>query len=95
MERRARAFDMAGGMLSTFPWIRYVAPETSGYNLLMKLNNELKDFLTVDVSLTKRIHQTILTTFFIFFFPSSFLLLSFRRLYTITRRTMFLVTRPI
>ncbi|KAL2713486.1 putative cytochrome P450 305a1 isoform X1 [Vespula squamosa] len=48
MERRARAFDMAGGILSTFPWIRYVAPETSGYNLLVKLNNELKDFLTVD-----------------------------------------------
>lgn len=67
MERRARAFDMAGGMLSTFPWIRYVAPETSGYNLLVKLNNELKDFLTVDVYLTKRIRRTILTTFFNFF----------------------------
>lgn len=47
MERRARAFDMSGGILSTFPWIRYVAPETSGYNLLTKLNNELKSFLTV------------------------------------------------
>lgn len=47
MERRSRAFDMSGGILSTFPWIRYVAPETSGYNLLTKLNNELKSFLTV------------------------------------------------
>ena len=45
MERRARAFDMVGGLLSTFPWLRYIAPEASGYNLLVTLNNELKDFL--------------------------------------------------
>lgn len=45
MERRARAFDMAGGILSTFPWIRYVAPESSGYNLLVTVNNELKSYL--------------------------------------------------
>ncbi|XP_035727478.1 probable cytochrome P450 305a1 [Vespa mandarinia] len=46
MERRARAFDMVGGILSTFPWIRYIAPEISGYNLLVKINDELKNFLT-------------------------------------------------
>lgn len=45
MERRSRAFDMVGGVLSAFPWIRYVAPETSGYNLIFTLNNELKGFL--------------------------------------------------
>ncbi|XP_029055474.2 probable cytochrome P450 305a1 [Osmia bicornis bicornis] len=45
LERRARAFDMNGGFLAAFPWLRYVAPETSGYNLLVTLNNELKAFL--------------------------------------------------
>ncbi|KAK2574915.1 hypothetical protein KPH14_002606 [Odynerus spinipes] len=45
MERRTRVFDMVGGVLSTFPWIRYIAPETSGYNLLVTVNNELKSFL--------------------------------------------------
>ncbi|XP_066592767.1 probable cytochrome P450 305a1 [Prorops nasuta] len=45
MDRRATAFDMAGGWISAFPWIRHIAPEKSGYNMLVKLNNELRDFL--------------------------------------------------
>ncbi|KAK9300865.1 hypothetical protein QLX08_006572 [Tetragonisca angustula] len=45
LERRAQVFDMTGGFLNAFPWIRYIAPELSGYNLLCTLNNELKDFL--------------------------------------------------
>ncbi|XP_076623309.1 putative cytochrome P450 305a1 [Colletes latitarsis] len=45
LDRRARVFDMFGGILSTFPWIRYIAPEASGYNLLQTLNVELRDFL--------------------------------------------------
>ncbi|XP_039310857.1 probable cytochrome P450 305a1 isoform X1 [Solenopsis invicta] len=45
LERRAQLFDMSGGILATFPWIRYVAPERSGYNVLVTLNNELKNFL--------------------------------------------------
>ncbi|KAL0099680.1 hypothetical protein PUN28_019821 [Cardiocondyla obscurior] len=45
LDRRAQIFDMTGGILSTFPWIRYVAPEMSGYNILVTLNNELKRFL--------------------------------------------------
>ncbi|KAF3425765.1 hypothetical protein E2986_10751, partial [Frieseomelitta varia] len=45
LERRSQVFDMTGGILSAFPWIRYIAPELSGYNLLCTLNNELKDFL--------------------------------------------------
>ena len=49
MERRAKAFSMAGGVLSSFSWIRYIAPEASGYNLLMSLNKELKSFLIVRI----------------------------------------------
>lgn len=47
MDRRAKAFSMGGGILSSVPWIRYIAPEASGYNLLMTLNKELKSFFTV------------------------------------------------
>ncbi|XP_043286451.1 probable cytochrome P450 305a1 [Venturia canescens] len=45
MERRAKAFDMAGGTLSVFPWIRHIAPEASGYKLLVTLNNEIRSLL--------------------------------------------------
>ncbi|XP_018057725.1 PREDICTED: probable cytochrome P450 305a1 [Atta colombica] len=45
MERRAEKFDLTGGILTAFPWLRYIAPEMSGYNFLVKLNNELKNFL--------------------------------------------------
>nr|XP_033340660.1 probable cytochrome P450 305a1 isoform X1 [Megalopta genalis]XP_033340661.1 probable cytochrome P450 305a1 isoform X2 [Megalopta genalis]XP_033340662.1 probable cytochrome P450 305a1 isoform X1 [Megalopta genalis] len=44
MDRRSRMFDVTGGALSSFPWLRYVAPEASGYKLLVTLNDELKNF---------------------------------------------------
>ena len=47
MERRTEKFDLTGGILTAFPWLRYIAPEMSGYNFLVKLNNELKNFLMV------------------------------------------------
>ncbi|RLU26245.1 hypothetical protein DMN91_000038 [Ooceraea biroi] len=62
LERRARVFDMAGGMLSTFPWIRHIAPETSGYNILQTLNDELKNFLMV------RDFDDFLLILYLFFF---------------------------
>lgn len=40
--RRSKAFDMSGGILSHFPLIRYLAPEKSGYNLLNNINLEVK-----------------------------------------------------
>ncbi|XP_015437507.1 PREDICTED: probable cytochrome P450 305a1 isoform X2 [Dufourea novaeangliae] len=54
MERRACVFDMVGGVLSNYPWIRYVAPEASGYNLLVALNKELKDFLMETINEHKK-----------------------------------------
>lgn len=45
MERRRGKSDVTGGILVAFPWLRYIAPEMSGYNFLVKLNNELKSFL--------------------------------------------------
>ncbi|XP_015124840.1 probable cytochrome P450 305a1 [Diachasma alloeum] len=57
MDRRARAFDIAGGMLSVFPWIRHFAPKTSGYELLITLNEELKSFLMETINEHKK-HYT-------------------------------------
>ncbi|KAF4524877.1 hypothetical protein B566_EDAN011207 [Ephemera danica] len=44
MHKRARAFDMSGGVLSQFPWIRHFAPDASGYTLLRTVNQELHAF---------------------------------------------------
>ncbi|KAG5310534.1 CP305 protein, partial [Acromyrmex insinuator] len=44
-ENLPRKFDLTGGILVAFPWLRYIAPEMSGYNFLVKLNDELKSFL--------------------------------------------------
>nr|XP_003702175.1 PREDICTED: probable cytochrome P450 305a1 [Megachile rotundata] len=54
MERRSRAFEMSGSVLSAFPWLRYVAPEISGYNVIRMLNNELKDFVTETIAEHKK-----------------------------------------
>ncbi|XP_014230728.1 probable cytochrome P450 305a1 [Trichogramma pretiosum] len=42
MDKRAKSLDMMGGILSAFPWIRFIAPEWSGYNVLVAINNEFK-----------------------------------------------------
>ncbi|XP_049785972.1 methyl farnesoate epoxidase-like [Schistocerca cancellata] len=38
IETRSRAFDMAGGKLSAMPWLRFIQPEATGYNALIKFN---------------------------------------------------------
>jgi hypothetical protein len=47
MSRRAKAFDMSGGTLNQFPWLRFFAPEWSGYNIIMRINAELKEMIMV------------------------------------------------
>ncbi|XP_046739159.1 methyl farnesoate epoxidase-like [Diprion similis] len=54
MKRRARAFDMIGGTLSALPWIRHIAPEKSGYNLLTTVNMELKRFFMETINEHKK-----------------------------------------
>lgn len=44
LQKRAKAFDMSGGMLGQFPWLRYIMPEKTGYNMINQLNYELRDF---------------------------------------------------
>ncbi|KAB0792304.1 hypothetical protein PPYR_14263 [Photinus pyralis] len=45
LERRSNVFDMAGGKLGYFPWLRFIVPEAIGYNLIKRLNAELNEFL--------------------------------------------------
>lgn len=61
MNCRARAFDMAGGSLNQFPFLRFVAPEKTGYNLLTRLNQELREFLMVHVA-DKFLNNSVLST---------------------------------
>lgn len=43
-DRRIKAFDISGGVLAQYPWLRFIAPEKVGYNLILKLNEEVKGF---------------------------------------------------
>ncbi|KAF2901223.1 hypothetical protein ILUMI_04967 [Ignelater luminosus] len=44
LAKRTRAFDMSGGLLGQYPWLRFIAPEKTGYNLIKSLNEEIKEF---------------------------------------------------
>ncbi|EDV52415.1 probable cytochrome P450 305a1 [Drosophila erecta] len=44
MNRRSKLFDICGGLLAQFPWLRHVAPDRTGYNLIQQLNTELYGF---------------------------------------------------
>ncbi|XP_049828789.1 methyl farnesoate epoxidase-like [Schistocerca gregaria] len=35
---RSRYFDMAGGKLSAMPWLRFIQPEATGYNAIIRFN---------------------------------------------------------
>jgi hypothetical protein len=41
---RSKAFDMTGGTLTQYPWLRFIAPEWCGYNLIQEINKKLKNF---------------------------------------------------
>lgn len=45
MQERCKAFDETGGVLNTMPWIRHVAPEWSGFNLINRFNREMHALL--------------------------------------------------
>ncbi|XP_035913569.1 probable cytochrome P450 305a1 [Anopheles stephensi] len=46
LHERTKAFDMSGGTLNQLPWLRFIAPEWSGYNLLRRFNKQLTEFFT-------------------------------------------------
>ncbi|XP_055300294.1 probable cytochrome P450 305a1 [Sitodiplosis mosellana] len=44
MKQRSKAFDMSGGWLNTMPFLRFIAPERTSYNLIRRFNIELCNF---------------------------------------------------
>lgn len=57
LQKRSKAFDMSGGVLSQMPWMRFIAPEKTGYNLLKRFNNELHNLFMETI----RAHQASYT----------------------------------
>ncbi|EDS41083.1 conserved hypothetical protein [Culex quinquefasciatus] len=46
LKKRSTMFDMSGGLLNQMPWLRFVAPDWSGYNLLVDFNRQLIAFFS-------------------------------------------------
>jgi cytochrome P450 len=44
LQKRSKAFDMSGGILSQMPFLRFFAPEKTGYSLIKNLNREFHAF---------------------------------------------------
>lgn len=44
MQLRSKAFDMSGGVLNQMAWLRHIAPEWTGYNLIRRFNEEIHAF---------------------------------------------------
>lgn len=55
--RRSKAFDICGGVLTQFPWLRHIAPDRTGYNLVLQLNKELSGFIMDSINEHKVIFE--------------------------------------
>lgn len=44
MQQRSKAFDMSGGWLNSMPFLRYIAPDKTNFNLINRFNAELHEF---------------------------------------------------
>ncbi|CAG9763051.1 unnamed protein product [Ceutorhynchus assimilis] len=45
LKQRSKAFDMSGGFLNHYPWLRHLAPQKTGYSLLQTINNQIRQFI--------------------------------------------------
>lgn len=61
MEERAKVFDMSGGVLSWFPFIRHICPEYSGYNLIVNMNKKFKNMIMAEINEHKRTYNKDVT----------------------------------
>lgn len=41
LRKRSKVFDMAGGILSQMPWLRFIAPTWTGFELIQTFNQKL------------------------------------------------------
>lgn len=44
MQKRSLAFDMSGGWLNSMPFLRFIVPEWTSFNLIKRFNVELQSF---------------------------------------------------
>ncbi|XP_069701146.1 methyl farnesoate epoxidase-like isoform X2 [Periplaneta americana] len=54
---RSSAFDMAGGTLDLCPWLRFLAPEWSGYNLIRRINADLKHIFMTTIKEHQKLYS--------------------------------------
>lgn len=47
---RSKAFDMSGGVLNQMAWLRHIAPEKTGYNLIKRFNQELYELFMTSIN---------------------------------------------
>ncbi|XP_067004472.1 probable cytochrome P450 305a1 isoform X2 [Anabrus simplex] len=57
MDKRKQVFDMSGGKLSQMPWLRFVAPDFSGYSLITEINTALEDFFKEIIEKHEQTHS--------------------------------------
>lgn len=57
LNRRSKAFDICGGVMTQFPWLRFLAPDRTGYNLILELNKELNNFIMESINEHKVIFE--------------------------------------
>lgn len=50
LQKRSKAFDLSGGLLNQLPWLRFIAPEKTGFNLINRFNRELHEFLMIAIN---------------------------------------------
>lgn len=50
MQQRSKAFDMSGGILNSMPFLRFIAPEKTCFNLINRFNKELHDFFMATIN---------------------------------------------
>ncbi|KAF5276125.1 hypothetical protein FQA39_LY18605 [Lamprigera yunnana] len=55
LNKRIHSFDMAGGTLSNYPWLTFIAPNKVGYNIIKRMNQKMKTFL---MGFVKEHHKT-------------------------------------
>lgn len=54
---RSKVFDLAGGVLNVFPWLRYIIPKKIGFDILCKLNKELYLMFMETISEHYKLHN--------------------------------------
>ncbi|OWR42770.1 cytochrome P450 Cyp305B1 precursor [Danaus plexippus plexippus] len=45
MSKRSEVFTMAGGWLNQWPWLRFIAPNWSGFSIIQKMNSEMFEII--------------------------------------------------